>query len=424
MANCRRTARRVLAAFAVLVQHSVADESPTSAVRNLTLGNAYALAEERHEALPIFEAEGRAAEARYREAIGDRWPEVRAAGAALWRGTSDGDQLGDDQYRAGLGASWTIFNGFRTLRDAEARRTEGEAFRFDLERERQLLYQDVADSFYQVLSFESELASLAKQEEALRERADDLERRVELGRSRKAELLTAQSQIANVRVDAEQLRGFRDAARELMAFLTGLPPGDFELVDTMPMPLVTDVELYLAQVGERPDLTAASTRVKAAQLDVESAAAERKPEVSADANVYALSDPGEPGDWDVALRAEIPIFDKEVRVSRVAERKELVRISELNLAALHRTAGRDVRLAYRAVLSALGQWAALQDAIRVTTENHDTQQKDYELGRASNLDVLQALVQLYDLRRREAQLAMLARAAMVRLHVAAGGAVP
>jgi outer membrane protein TolC len=412
------------ACAALALAPSLHAEAPPAPFPSLTLAETYALAEARHEAFPIFEAEGRAAEARYRETMGDRWPQVDAFAGALWRGTQETDRQTEDQYRAGVGGSWTIFNGLRTLRAAEARRVEGQAFAFDALRERQLLYEDVADAFYQVLAFEGELDALDGQVTALNQRIDELERRVALGRSRQAELLTARAQVADVRVDIEQLRGFLDATREIMAFLTGLPADGFTLREESAMPLATDVSRYLREIDRRPDLEAAATRARAARLDVEAAQAEDKPEISAGANLYLLSDPGEAGDWDLSLQAELPIFDKGIRQAGVAAQKEQVLISELQLSALRRSADRDVRLAYRDVLSALGQWAALQDAIRVTRENHETQQRDYELGRASNLDVLQALIQLYNLRRREAQLAMQARAAMVRLHVAAGGEAP
>jgi outer membrane protein TolC len=66
----------------------------------------------------------------------------------------------------------------------------------------------------------------------------------------------------------------------------------------------------------------------------------------------------------------------------------------------------------------------VQEALEVGRENFEVQNRDYELGRASQLDALTALAQWQRLERRAAAADVQARASLVRLHVAAGGAAP
>ena len=56
-----------------------------------------------------------------------------------------------------------------------------------------------------------------------RARVDDLKDRVNLGRSRPSELLQAQTDLANAKVTYESQRGSLNAAKETVAFYTGIP---------------------------------------------------------------------------------------------------------------------------------------------------------------------------------------------------------
>ncbi len=83
-----------------------------------------------------------------------------------------------------------------------------------------------------------------------------------------------------------------------------------------------------------------------------------------------------------------------------------------------------MRLAFSDFSSNLAQWQSLGRALQVAEENYALQQDDYALGRASNLDVLSALAQVQNFRRRAVLAEMQARASLVRLHVAAGEVAP
>ncbi|MCE9616160.1 MAG: TolC family protein [Lentisphaerae bacterium] len=408
-----------LAAGAIAQTSGPSATASALTMRRLTLADAYALAAERSETLGIAVADWRAAEARYRQETAAQWPELSAAGSGLWREAGeDGGRA--STYRAGVSAAYPIFNGFRTARLAAARDAEGEALSYDLARQRQLLYQDVADAFYQSLASMRELMALDEQAVALAQRVDELKRRIQLGRSRTAELLAAQTQSADVRIFQAQAAGVRDAALELVSFLTGLPAEELQLEDETALPELAQIGRYLSQTNARPDVLAEEARVREAAAETRAEEARRNVQVDVGGNLYAWSDPGDPGDWDVTLRASVPIFDHGRRRAGTAEKRQELRAAELQLSAAQRSADRDVRLAFREVRSALEQWAAVAEALRVATENVDTQTRDYAMGRANNLDVLAAVFQLHTLRRRAAALEMQAKAAAVHLLVAAG----
>ena len=383
----------------------------------VSLTAAYEMALAKSESLQVSVAEWRAAEARYRQSLGAMWPEVSAKGDANWTDASD-------YRRAGIGASWTVFDGFRNARSADARQAEGLARSHDVEYARLLLYEDVADVFYQTLSFQDQRAASREQLKALESRAAELERRIKLGRSKRSDLLTTLNQIAEARLTIEQLNQSCAATLELLAFVTGRPASDLQVVDQTPLPAIGEVDKYLTAAATRADIKAGEAGVDASRSDMKAAKSDRAPKVTLDGNAYLLRDSQDPGEWDMVLRLEMPLFDRGMRSARVAEAGQQLRISELRLAELQRSSERDVRQAYQSLFYELRQWSELQTAIGVATETLALLQKDYELGRVNNLDVLSASVQFWDLRRRESALAHQLRADMIHLHVAAGKASP
>lgn len=414
----------ILLVVALRVAAVAATNTAATASAALSLSDAYALALARSETLGIVEADWRAAEQRHRRARAAAGPELRAQGELAWEDTAGNASREGRTASAGLGAGYAIFQGFRSTALANARGADAAALAFDLERQRQLLYQDVADVFYEALARAGERAAIAEQAATLDARVREIERRVSLGRSRRGDLLAAQAQAAAVRIDAEQARGLEASALELLAFLTGQPADALHPADTNALPAAAEVDRFLQHETPRADVRAAEQRVRAAGSEVHAADGERLGTVRADANWQPITDPADDSEWDLTLRAELPLFDYGLRRADAAERRENMRASELRLARLARSADHDVRLAALEVSSALAQRAALAEALRASRDNVDTQQHDYELGRASNLDAIAALLQWHDLNRRAAVLDMQTRAALVRLHVAAGETPP
>ena len=70
------------------------------------------------------------------------------------------------------------------------------------------------------------------------------------------DLLSARASLAEMRVELETSRGRRDAARELLAFLTDLPATNLVLSDTSPFPSDPDIASRLDRAALRSDVLA------------------------------------------------------------------------------------------------------------------------------------------------------------------------
>lgn len=409
----------------ILLLFAVGAAGARGELPSLTLVDCYERATERNERVGVAAAEWRAAEERYRQVRDSLIPSIGLAGSAAFqndrRDSPDASGNRDSEsYDLRVRAEQVLYRGLRTTRLAEAREAAGRAARHDATRARELLYLDVADAFYQVLLHDRDLAVIDRLEGALREMVGVLQERVRLGRSRRSELLNAQTDLAEVRVEREAIRGLGTAARELLAFLIDTPAADIRLIETTgPLPDV-DMQPFLQHAHKRSDILAGEARRVEAQREQAEAQGARQPEVQAAGEWYLWEDPNEDREWNVTLSMSLPLFDEGVIRARSREQMERVRISELNLAALRRSAERDVRSAHAVLESGLAQVARLREARVLARENYDLQQRDYELGRSSQLDVLNALAQWQRLERREIAADLQARNNLVRLHVAAG----
>lgn len=401
-------------------------------VMQADLQRCYELAIQQSEILGISEAEIRAAQARYWQAVSAILPSLSVlATEEVQNSSSRNSSFSDNGFNVGgingrssfegrLAVTQTIFNGFRDFKRASARKFDTSARQGDYVRSRQLLYLDVSDVFYQILSQQADLGVLAKVREALEQRIAEINRRVQLGRSRKGDLLQAETELAETKVTIEQVKGLLGASRELMAFLINTPSSAYALKETQPFPRPDGLAKYLALTGERPDVYASAQRKLAAEQDLAAVRSERWPTVGFEGNYLFLQDPDQGDEWNFLVSFELPIFDGGLREARVSENKALVQINQLDLNRLRRQSASDVRVAYNNFISAAAQFARLNEATEVSTKNYETQKTDYDLGRTSNLDVLAALTTLQDLRRREVGAEMQARASYVQLHVAAG----
>ncbi|NJK93160.1 MAG: TolC family protein [Blastochloris sp.] len=399
----------------------------------LTMKACYELALLRMESLGLSEQEVRIAQARYREAIGSILPSVRAVGEQYFfkdRGTDFGSPVAGGGFgsndltprQARVNVRVPLFSGLRDVETARAARAEIEGNRQSLRRARQNLYLDVAESYYQTLSYEEDLQILANVREALNERVELLEQRVKLGKSRDSELLQARSALAQTKVDIERTKGLLAATREMLAFMIGVPVERWTLKDdAAPPPGSLELAEYLAQVTGRPDLLAAVQMERSARAQLSSAKGEHWGKLSFEGNyTFYDSDSQRDGDWSGFLSLEIPLFDGGSIEARVDQQRALFAQKKLDLSRLEREAERDVRTAFNQFNSSLAELARLKEAVETAKQNYQAQKSDYELRVVTNLDVLNALRDLFGIMREESNARTNLRVNLVKLYVAAG----
>lgn len=316
---------------------------------------------------------------------------------------------------------YTIFNGGQNYNNLTASDAAVAAKRQTLARDYQTIYQSVAQAFYNVLQFQGDMTIQADLIDALKARVDDLKDRVSLGRSRPSELLQAQTDLANAKVTYEQQRGSLNAAKETVAFYTGIPSHLLALKDAQRFPTALQLEAYLAKSGTRPDILSQLQSLRQAERNLDSSIGQFFPTITAHGDFLSSQDPASNQiDASMTLEASIPIFDGGLIAGRVHESHELVRQSKLNVEQLQRTADQDTRTAYADFDASIAQVVVLREAAQLAAKNFEAQVEDYRKGVVSNLDVLTALQDYQGARQGLHNANMQARLDLINLHVAAG----
>ena len=319
--------------------------------------------------------------------------------------------------------TYTIFNGFQNYNNIGASSAVIAARRETLARSYQTIYQDVAQAFYNVLQYEGDMIIQADLIDALRARVDDLKDRVTLGRSRPSELLQAQTDLANAKVTYESQRGSTNAAKETVAFYTGMPAADLVLKDTQKFPTVAQLEAYLAQSGTRPDVLSELDTLRQQERLLSVAEGQLLPTITANGNFLASQDPASNNvDASMTLEASMPIFDGGLIAGQIHQNHEMVRQDRLNVENLRRTADQDTRTAYANFDASVAQVVVLREAATLAAKNFEAQVDDYRRGVVANLDVLTALQDYQTARVQLHNANMQARLDLINLHVAAGTA--
>jgi outer membrane protein TolC len=384
--------------LAMNVGQNAAADTPSA----FTLADCYQAALRQSEVLAEQQELITQAEERYQQAFGAVLPNLGAEASLLGQGESglhghDPDlDVKSSQHYARLSLSQPLFRGFRELAaihqagDLISAQREARAWA-SLQ-----LFSDVSQAYFTVLSYEQDLVHIDAQLGLYAQRIRDLQARVAIGRSRTSEVLSFQAAQAILKAQAQEVRGQLGTVREVLSFLTGVPP-DLVLSAPGAPPQARPLEDYLAACERRPDILAAVRQVEAARRGVAIASGEHWPSLDLNGNFYVdRPAPLESLDWDAELMLTLPLFSGGTIVARTREAESQVRAAEQVLGRLRRLAAQTIRARYAVLTSNQARLVALEEAAEISEKNYRAVLRDYNLGLETNLDVIQSLVSSQD----------------------------
>lgn len=413
--------------FAAACQAQTTLVPATATLRPITLGEAYQAALARSEEL-----------ARSRETLNETLARIDELKAAVKpRFSLVGTEILQDapadtggftnsfaqrsRPQAALNVKQPLFSGFREFLAIKATRAQGEAARLALKRAEQSLYEDVAGAYVGLAEIQREIASRQEIAGLTADRIRDLKARERIGRSRKSEVLAAESLLSQVESDIASARGRERVAQFSLRFITGLAEdlSPAEVAAAPPAPL----QAYLDEARGRADVEARRKDVEAAGFSVSLQRRQAWPTIGAEANYYLKRPKGfqQDIDWDAAFTAAIPLYLGGSIGAQARQAEARKRSAEQALSLAQRSAETQVRSAYGDLESSLLIVLALERSIELARRNAEAQAADYRLGLVTNLDVLSALNAVQETRIRLDRARLAAFGAKARLEVAAGG---
>ena len=393
--------------------------------RALDLREAYELALGRSEQLAIAGAAWREELARAEEIFSRVMPRVTLMGTETLQHVPPGVSnffIQPNREQGWVTARQPLFSGFREFMAHRSAKDTGRAAELRLERAKQLLYQDVARAYLDLLSSQSEILIRGALVGNTRDRIKDLAEFRRVGRSRAAESLAAESQLAQNLAQLEQARARERSAQFRLAFLTGVEDARLE-PKGLPKPAAAPrLDAALERARRRADVEARKLEAEAAELNVKVVSRQRWPNIWADANYYFQRPPSftDRVKWDATITGALPLFaGGEVKAqSKQMEARLEARRQEHSAAA--RGAALEARSAHEDLLASAAVVDALEHAASLAERNARAQAEDYRLGQVTNIDVLGALGTLQQTRLTLDAARIDAQWARVRLEVAAG----
>ncbi len=334
-----------------------------------------------------------------------------------------------NQYAAGLSVTQKLFDGRVLFGAVGASRWLGPFNEAGLDREQQLMVQDVRSAFYGALLAAEQVAvgreSVARAKQTLRE----ISRQVDEGTAPKFQRLSAEVELANLESGLLQSEVARDAATDNLKLLLGIPVmhtvqlrGSLEADAASRATLAAIPEAAAVALERRPDLRQARIGIELERIQLKVAKAEYLPAVDAFFNynyignvpsdrTRIITDPDNPFSfstedqgyfsdayWDDAMsggfRLTWNIFNGFASRQRVEQRRVAVRQAELDTEFLEQSIQVEVESAIRNVRSAWKRMQAQQQNVERAELNFTYAQARLEEGVATLLEVREASNQL------------------------------
>ncbi|PWU14262.1 MAG: hypothetical protein C5B49_13435 [Bdellovibrio sp.] len=359
------------------------------------------------------------------QAQGALFPTISASGSWMHLNTpnnGNGNPLFlSDQTTTKVTLDQPLFRGMKEYAALHQTKALLESQKMSLKNSLKQLFYDTATAYYNVLALESDEKNYLLEIEINRKRLRELEHFLRIGRSRETDLLTFKANIASLEAQVAATRGQLDAARAILAFLTGWNPTT-ELTDEEKSSPPVTLEKALHTIDDRADVKAAEKTAEAYHENIRIARSGHFPTLDFVAD-YFIDRPGFDRFqvWDAGIQLNIPIFAGGIVQSQVRQATSVAKQYELNLSAVRRTAEQEIRTFHAAVAADEKQLDRLAEAVALSKQNYEVEERDYRNGLVTNLEVLQAINTYQDGQRQLARLKITSQTDALKLQAATGG---
>lgn len=383
----------------------------------LTLKEAYDRAIIYNQSEEINNARIDSAVAGYSKSRGNYLPKIAFKGTYTFL-----DQLSDQKTMA-LNLSQNLFKGGKDGLTLSTQELNIESQKLTKNVEQQTLFKDVVDAYYSHWQNEQDVKNLALLRDQSEKRRNEIRERVRIGRSRKGELLQAESQLATVEANLLNASGLRNESAKKLSSLVGLEDHGLKMPEVVEDVKVLDpLESFLRKAESRSEIELKKAKLQIADLDVTSSKRNHLPTLDLSSNYYLNKRTGSlrNSDWDLSLNLSIPLFEGGATSAQVKESVAKKMEAYYGVSDQQRKIESEVKTKYEATQKYVEQLKAGMRAFNLARENYDETLKDYRLGLVTNLDTLSALNTYLDAKRSYDRTKIQAKATLEQLNAAVG----
>jgi len=294
------------------------------------------------------------------------------------------------QYSVGFRLLQPLFRG-GTVSALQMRKDEILLANFQKDASEINLYQLVIGAYYNLHMAHVDLLNLSELLKLSQERVKELRSRTQVGRSRRGELVQAETQLLTAQAQYGQGEMNLKQAAETFEFYTGVKAIDLAKLSMLPKNLPSILE-FMEKLKKRPDILARLQQVKVADERVGISKGAHYPNVDLISNYY-LDRTGilASSDWDVSVQVTVPLFQGGGATALIKESVEAKKIAQLNSEEAIRAAKRDLAILYQNYHQIQIQLDTMNSALKKAQEAYRLNLQDYNYGQVTNLEVLQSL---------------------------------
>ncbi|MGE3973925.1 MAG: TolC family protein [Bdellovibrionales bacterium] len=391
--------------------------------RSLTLDESFQLATQKNQSVAIQESTVVRARETKAQARGAVFPSLAAIGDYTRQDIKNlpaTSTIKEDSTSARLHLNQSLFRGFSEYAAMRSASSLVEQEEFNLKDSKNNLYVTVARSFYQLLIYKSEDEKLKKLLELTDRRVGELRKRTSVGRTRRGDLLTAQSQAASLKSQIAANTTLLQQSQAQFEALTNVSSPS--LVDNLSLPeQMPPLTQYISKIEDRPDIASSAIQAKRADENVAISKGGHWPRLDLSGNYY-LKRTGSLEDvkWDAGLTLTVPLFEGGITQSQVREASQLYYESQKTLELNRESASVELKQLHSTAAQGLEQIKSLKEAVELAEANYREQSKDYRYGLTTNLEVFQSLNSYVDLERNLDKTIYQTKIAIVQLKAASG----
>ena len=390
------------AALGALLMALLAGASaPFHAALAQTLEEALVVAYRSNPALQAERARLRAVDEEVPEALAGWRPTVEIAGDV---GTSYSRTEGEGFYDSGsdtvaphgygLSVVAPLYQGGRVPAQIESAENRVEAGRAQLRETEQTIMLDTVTAYMDVLRYRAEIELSRSSERVVRRQLQAAKDRLEVGEVTRTDVAQAEARLAQAGAERVAAEGGLMSARAYYRQVTGEAPGTLSWPEA-PMALPeTEEDALAAADSANPLIGAASFIARAAQADIETAAAALRPQVSIRGDFGQRFDSREQIDetTDASLKAtvRVPLYQGGATNARIRQAKQLAAQRRLELDQTRRVVQEQVARAWRVLTATRAQIAAFESQVAATAVALDGVEQETRVGLRTTLDVLDA----------------------------------
>jgi outer membrane protein len=402
-----------------------------NAQESLSLDDALRLALQNNGLARAALAETDAADARLAAARANLYPSIDLSSSTTRTRIEGGGAIADTTQRQnGFGLEWLLLdNGQRELRIRQSSRTAEATRQGTRETLRRVLFQ-TARAYYEVLR-RKELLQVA--DTAVR-RAETLlevaKAQAEVGAAPQKDVLQAEADLANARVQQIQARNALRLAETDLKRLIGweaqkpLPALTAPDAPSSPDPALSVEQLWQRARLQRPDLRDAELRLQISRLGLDAARLNSLLRLQISARGFREYEPNSRTQGSLSIVASYPLFDGGLTRASLREAEASLQSAQFRLQQAERDAYAEVESALLSIREAFERLEASKIAVAAAQRNFDAAQESLREGVGTIVEVLTAQLALITAETNLVQATYDAAVAELQLRVATGERLP